>query len=109
MKPGLSRLLACMGIVLLAVVWYLAGWMLAAGFPHYGPLICATVGTCSYFFVVVEMRTRAGAGTYGSHSPRYDLGGSHRDEPDSFSCYIVRSRESDLLGFPHALGLKNEH
>lgn len=61
------------------------------------------------FFVVVEMRTRAGAGTYGSHSPRYDLGGSHRDEPDSFSCYIARSRGSDLLGFPHALGLENEH
>ncbi|MBM7817457.1 hypothetical protein JOE56_002151 [Brevibacterium paucivorans] len=49
MKPGLSRLLACVGIVLLAVVWYLVGWMLASGFPHYGPLICATIGTCSYF------------------------------------------------------------
>ena len=49
MKPGLSRLLTCVGIVLLALVWYLVGWMLASGFPHYGPLICATIGTCSYF------------------------------------------------------------
>lgn len=37
------------------------------------------------FFVVVEVHTRAGAGTHGDHSPRHDLSGSHRDEPDSIS------------------------
>ena len=61
------------------------------------------------FPVVVEVRTRASAGAHGNHGTRHDLGGSHRDEPDSISCNLVCSCGRDLLGSLHALGLENEH
>lgn len=44
-----SRILTFVGVILLAVVWSTVGWALASGFPHYGPVICAACGACTYF------------------------------------------------------------